>query len=39
MMEIERKRVICFWFDPSGRDTPRGVARKFVNLLKEAQHA
>ncbi len=28
-----------FWFNPAGRDTPRSVARKFVNLLKEAQHA
>lgn len=28
-----------FWFDPAGRETPRSVARKFVNLLKDAQHA
>jgi AcrR family transcriptional regulator len=28
-----------FWFDPAGRDTPRSLARKFVKLLKEAQHA
>ena len=28
-----------FWFDPQGRETPRALARKFVNLLKEAQHA
>ena len=27
-----------FWFDPDGRDTPRSLARKFVKLLKEAQH-
>lgn len=26
-----------FWFDPAGRETPRGLARKFVKLLKEAQ--
>ncbi len=28
-----------FWFRPEGRDSPRGLARKFVKLLKEAQHA
>jgi hypothetical protein len=28
-----------FWFDPQGRETPRSLARKFVGLLKEAQHA
>jgi AcrR family transcriptional regulator len=28
-----------FWFDPQGRETPRALARKFVGLLKEAQHA
>lgn len=28
-----------FWFDPHGRETPRGLARKFVGLLREAQHA
>jgi len=28
-----------FWFDPQGRETPRGLARKFVGLLREAQHA
>lgn len=28
-----------FWFDPQGRDTPRSLARKFVRLLKEKQHA
>lgn len=27
-----------FWFDPAGRDSPRSLARKFVKLLKEAQH-
>lgn len=27
-----------FWFDPQGRETPRALARKFVGLLKEAQH-
>lgn len=27
-----------FWFDAQGRETPRALARKFVNLLKEAQH-
>lgn len=27
-----------FWFDPDGRDTPRSLARKFVNLLKDKQH-
>ncbi len=27
-----------FWFDPERRDTPRSLARKFVKLLKEAQH-
>jgi len=26
------------WFDPSGRDTPRSLARKFVKMLKEEQH-
>ncbi|MEO6745218.1 MAG: hypothetical protein ABIS28_17750, partial [Caldimonas sp.] len=28
-----------FWFDPAGSDAPRALARKFVQLLKEAQHA
>ena len=28
-----------FWFDPQGREAPRGLARKFVGLLKDAQHA
>ena len=28
-----------FWFDPQGRETPRGLAHKFVGLLREAQHA
>lgn len=27
-----------FWFDPQGRDSPRVLARKFVGMLKEAQH-
>lgn len=27
-----------FWFGANGRDTPRSLARKFVKLLKEAQH-
>lgn len=26
-----------FWFAPSGRETPRSLARKFVGFLKEAQ--
>ncbi len=26
-----------FWFDPRGRETPKGLARKFVKLLKESQ--
>lgn len=28
-----------FWFDPAGRETPKSLARKFVNLLKETQDA
>jgi len=28
----------CFWFAAGGRETPRTLARKFVVLLKEAQH-
>jgi len=28
-----------FWFDPAGRETPKGLARKFVKLLKERQDA
>lgn len=28
-----------FWFDPQGRDSPRDLARKFVGMFKEAQHA
>jgi hypothetical protein len=28
-----------FWFDPAGRETPRSLARKFILLLKEPQHA
>lgn len=27
-----------FWFDLKGRDSPRVLARKFVGMLKEAQH-
>jgi TetR/AcrR family transcriptional regulator, cholesterol catabolism regulator len=27
-----------FWFQPSGPESPRSLARKFVKLLKEAQH-
>ena len=26
-----------FWFDAAGRETPRSLARKFVDFLKEAQ--
>ncbi|HYM48607.1 MAG TPA: TetR/AcrR family transcriptional regulator [Burkholderiaceae bacterium] len=26
------------WFDPDARETPRSLARKFVNFLKEAPH-
>jgi len=26
-----------FWFNPQGRDTPRGLARKFIGLIKETQ--
>lgn len=29
----------CFWFAESGRDSPRALARKFVQLLRETQHA
>jgi AcrR family transcriptional regulator len=28
-----------FWFREGGRETPAGLARRFVKLLKEAQHA
>jgi AcrR family transcriptional regulator len=28
-----------FWFAESGRDSPRSLARKFVQLLRETQHA
>ncbi|MGH8674488.1 MAG: hypothetical protein ACREVG_09290, partial [Burkholderiales bacterium] len=28
-----------FWFDPAGRQTPKSLAREFVNLLKETQDA
>jgi AcrR family transcriptional regulator len=28
-----------FWFSEGGRETPASLARKFVRLLKEAQHA
>ncbi|TAK44887.1 MAG: TetR/AcrR family transcriptional regulator [Betaproteobacteria bacterium] len=28
-----------FWFAEGGRDTPRSLARKFVHLLRETQHA
>ena len=28
-----------FWFAESGRDSPRSLARKFVQLLREPQHA
>lgn len=28
-----------FWFAESGRDSPRALARKFVQLLRETQHA
>ncbi len=27
-----------FWFDEGGRETPKSLGRKFVRLLKEAQH-
>jgi AcrR family transcriptional regulator len=27
-----------FWFDPQGRDSPRVLARRFVGLLRNAQH-
>lgn len=27
-----------FWFDERGRETPRSLARKFVRVLREAQH-
>ena len=27
-----------FWFSEKGRESPKGLARKFVKLLKEAQH-
>lgn len=28
-----------FWFREGGRETPRSLARKFVKLLRESQHA
>ena len=27
-----------FWFDEGGRDSPRSLARKFVQLIRETQH-
>ena len=28
-----------FWFAEGGRETPRSLAHKFVQLLRETQHA